>query len=153
VHTVCSDVGVFVAKANSLSSQLSSEVTGDSSNMDAVKSNLIAFLSDLAGATKTFMTEMSGAGTPKVSGGAQVRTTLLNAINQLNSDISSAKAKAQGFSTSNSAAFESQVQALANQLSTQTNGLDTTLKGANGMGNSALISAAESDSACSSLGS
>jgi hypothetical protein len=103
--TVCSALKTYVNDLQGFSTSVSTAVGANSSPENA-KAQLQKFVGDLLTSTDTLISQIKGAGTPDVTNGAQVTTTLVSAFEQtktgiesLRSEIDNLPTDLQGFTT------------------------------------------------------
>src|SRR5207248_4892850 len=92
--------------------------------------------------------KLKSAGTPDVSEGKQISSSLVNAFNQLGSSLKQAGASASSLSTSSAAAFKSGFLTIQNNIRSS---LTSLLSGLGSLHSSQLSQAAKKEPACTSL--
>jgi hypothetical protein len=145
VRAVCSAVGPFeqkvAARSDALNPQsIKSPLQG--------KSALQGFLGAIAGDTGTALSKLRAAGTPNVSHGAKIASTIVAAFVQLNTAMTAAAKKADALPTDSPAAFQAGANTLGTTVRNSMNGIGASLSE---LRSPALQQAAVKETACSRL--
>jgi hypothetical protein len=145
VKSICTAVGTFrtnvQAKVTSLSGQnLSTPAQG--------KKALEDFLSSVASEADATASKVEGAGTPNVTNGKQIATTLQHAFSGYSTSLKQAESQVSSLNTTSAAAFRAGSQTVTANIRSSLTGLLTSLSA---LHSTALTSAAKSEPACTSL--
>jgi hypothetical protein len=147
VKSVCTAVGTFKKDIQDKTASLSSaSVTNPAQGKKALQ----GFLSAAASGAETAASELKSAGTPDVSNGKQISTSLVNAFNQLSSSFKQAESSANSLPTSSAAAFKAGAVSIQSNIRNSLTGL---LSGLSGLQSSDLAKAAKAEPSCTSLSS
>lgn len=145
VKSICSAVGPFEkdvgARANALNS---AKLTSPQQGKKAVQ----GFLNSVSTDTDKALSKLQSAGTPNVSNGQQISTTIVAAFKDLRAAIGSASDQAKSLSTSSPKSFKQGATRLGDTVRSSLNGIS------NGLGklqSADLAKAAQKEPACNSL--
>jgi hypothetical protein len=151
VGMVCTAATDYAHQIKTLTSSVQSKAAANGSNPVAAKSDFVSFVEQFFSYSKQLTSRINAAGTPAVTGGAQIRTASLNALNQLDGEISDAREKAQALSTADPSQMREQAQEIGSQLSADTVAAKAQLTGHQALGVSQLDAAAHNNPSCLSL--
>jgi hypothetical protein len=145
VKAICTAVGPFekdvAARSNALNSaKLTSAAQGKKAVQD--------FLSAVSADTDTALTKLKAAGTPNVTNGKAISTTIVAAFKQLQTAIGTALTQAKNLSTSSPQAFQKGATALGGTVQSSLSGISTSL---GKLKSADLEKAAAKEPACTSL--
>ena len=118
-------------------------------SLPQTKSDYVAFVGTVAIATGHAAHQLSSAGTPSVSGGKSVASTLVGTFTGAENSLSRAQSDARAIPTTSKSAFN----AAANKVQTDVRNSLTHMSSVTPANNSQLRSAAANDSTCKSLAS
>lgn len=145
VKGICTAVGPFerdvAARSNALNS---AKLTSAAQGKKAVQDFLTAVSSD----TDRALTKLQAAGTPNVSNGKTISTTIVGAFKQLKTAISTALDQAKNLSTSSPQAFQKGATALGGTVQSSLGGISTSL---GKLKSAELEKAAAKEPACTAL--
>ena len=108
------------------------------------------FLSSVASEADTTASKVQSAGTPSVTNGKQIATTLQHAFSGYSTSLKQAETQVSALNTSSAAAFRTGSQAVTANIRTSLTGLLTSLSA---LHSTALTTAAKNEPACTSLSS
>ena len=124
VKAICTAVGPFekdvAARSNALNS---AKLTSAAQGKQAVQQFLTAVSDD----TDQALTKLRAAGTPDVSNGKTISTTIVSAFQQLHTAIGTALTQAKNLSTSSPQAFQKGATALGGTVQQSLGGISTSL--------------------------
>jgi hypothetical protein len=145
VKSVCGAVGTFKKDIQAKTASLSStSVTNPAEGKKALQD----FLSAAATGAEDTATKLKSAGTPDVSNGSKISSSLVNAFNQLASSFKQAESSANSLPTSSAAAFRTGAVAIQSSIRNSLTGL---LSGLSGLQSPDLAKAAKSEPSCTTL--
>jgi len=124
VKAICTAVGPFEKDVAARSNQLNSaKLTSAKEGKKAVQDFLGAVSTD----TDQALAKLKAAGTPNVSNGKTISTTIVSAFKQLKSAISTALTQANNLSTSSPQAFQKGATALGTTVQSSLGGISSSL--------------------------
>lgn len=145
VSAVCSAISPLEKDVVTRSSALNNT---NSTNAAQAKKTLQDFLTAVAHDSDQALTKIKSAGTPDISNGKAVASTIVGAFTELRDAMRSAETKSNSLPTDSPSSFKSAAQALGNTVKGSLNGIDSS-----GLTNSDLEKAAAKAPACKSLSS
>ncbi len=146
VKAICSSVGPFEKDVQTRSKSLNLA----SANAAQGKKALQGFLAGIAADTDKTVTQLKAAGTPSVTNGKQIATTLVGAFSALKGTLVRAEGKAGSLPTGSPQAFQAAAQSLGTSVESSMSSIGSSL---NGLKSSDLEKAAANDPTCKSLAS
>ena len=147
VKAICATIGPFEKDVQARSSSLNlSSLT----NAAQGKKALQTFMAGIVADTDKAVTQLKAAGTPDVSNGKQIATTLVGAFTALKVALAQAATKAGSLPTSSPQAFQTAAQALGTSVQSSMSSIGSSL---NGLKSADLEKAAANDPTCKSLSS
>jgi hypothetical protein len=145
VKAICTAVGPFEKDVAARSNELNSaKLTSAAQGKKAVQGFLTAVSTD----TNQALTKLQAAGTPNVSNGKEISTTIVAAFKQLKTAIGTALTQAKNLSTSSPQAFQKGATALGGTVQSSLSGISTSL---GKLKSADLEKAASKEPACTSL--
>jgi hypothetical protein len=145
VATVCSAISPLERDVVTRSSALNNSTA---TNAVQAKKTLQGFLTAVEQDSDHALTRIKSAGTPDISNGKPVATTIIKAFTQLRNAMKIASGKATSLPTDSAASFKTAAQALGASVRGSLNNIDSS-----GLSNPELVKAAAKVSACKSLNS
>ena len=145
VASVCSAISPLERDVVTRSSALNNTTAADAKQ---AKKTLQGFLNAVEQDSEHALSEIRSAGTPDISNGGTVATTIVKAFTQLRDAMRIAAAKANSLPTDSATSFKTAAQALGASVKGSLNNID-----ASGLSNSELEKAAANEPACKSLNS
>jgi hypothetical protein len=152
VHQVCAAAANYENQLKAVAGNFEKSAQSNATNLPALKQQFVALLTTAQNDTNNLKAKVSAAGTPAVSNGGQVRSSLLSTFSALATDFANAKTQASGLDASNAASFGSALQNLGTKIQTEASGLGSHLSSKEGLGGSQLNAAAQKDPACRAVG-
>ncbi len=147
VKSVCTTAATWRSSIVSAGAKLQSAST--STSLPETKSDLVAFVGTIETATGHAADRLASAGTPSVSGGKSVASTLVSTFTRAKSNLSRAESEARAIPTTDKTAFD----AAANKVQTDVRNALAQMSSITPANNPQLRSAAANDSTCKSLAS
>ncbi len=145
VKAICSSIGPFEKDVQTRSSSLNlSSLSSAAQGKTALQGFLAAIVAD----TDKTVTQLKAAGTPNVTNGKQIATTLVGAFSALKGTLAQAEAKAGSLPTGSPQAFQAAAQSLGTTVQSSMSSIGSSL---NGLKSSDLEKAAANDPTCKSL--
>lgn len=120
-------------------------------NLKQVRDQLATFLGDFAVASHHARAQMAAVGAPSVPHGAQIQSTVVNALGTAASFLDRAKASVKKFPTNNAAAFIRKTQALSKSITTTFDRVGSSLSALTKYKATQLEAAAKADASCRKL--
>jgi hypothetical protein len=145
VKSVCGAVGTFRTDIQAKSTALSATKL---TNPDQGKKAIQGFLSVAATGADDAVTKLNAAGSPSVTNGKSISSSIIGAFNQLSAAFKQAESSANALPTSNAAAFKTGALAVYGNIRTS---LTSLLKGLGGLSSPALQQAAKKEPNCQTL--
>jgi hypothetical protein len=145
VKSVCSVATSWRNAIETAGNQL--ETQASSKSLPKTKSAYVSFVSALESATASAQSQLNSAGTPSVSGGKKVASTLVSIFTNARSTLQQALSDAKSIPTGNAKEFETQ----AAKVQTDVRGALAGMSSVAPEKNPALHAAAAKDPTCKSL--
>ena len=145
VRSVCSAISPLEHDVVTRSSALNNTTATDATH---AKKTLQGFLNAVEQDSEHALARIRSAGTPDISGGTTVATTIVRAFTELRDAMRVAATKSNSLPTSSAASFKTAAQALGTSVKGSLNHID-----ASGLSNPELEKAAAGEPACKSLNS
>ena len=145
VKSICAAVGPFEKDVQARSSALN---LSSLSNASQGKTALQGFLTAVVADTDKAISQLKAAGTPDVTNGSKIASTLVQAFSALKGALAQAASRAQSLPTTSPAAFKTAAQALGTAVQTSMSSIGSSL---NGLKSADLEKAAAHDPTCKSL--
>jgi len=145
VKSICTAVGGF---RTDVQQKISSLGAANVSTPDQGKKALQDFLSSASSSADSAVTKLKDAGTPNVSNGKQISTSLVNAFNTLSSALKQAESSTNSLPTSSKAAFAAGAKSIQTNIQGSIQGMLSSLSA---LKSADLANAAKSEPACTSL--
>src|SRR2546421_11971447 len=111
--SVCTAAGAWVKNIQSESQQMASAITGSPANG---KQEISKFLNQVIGQTDALISKLKDAGTPDVSNGDHIATTLLNAFEQAKTGLEGLRGDVSNLPTTDPAAFATAAKTLSDKI-------------------------------------
>jgi hypothetical protein len=147
VKSICSAVGTFERDVATRSSNLNlSSLSDASKGKQALQGFLAAIVEDADKASS----KLRAAGTPKVSNGSKIASTLVKAFDQLKNALQNAKSQAGNLPTSSPTAFKNAAESLGKQVQSSLTAIGSSLSG---LKSPELEKAAQKEPTCKSISS
>jgi hypothetical protein len=143
VKSVCSAISPLERDVVTRSSALNNTTATDAAQ---AKKTLQGFLAAIEADSQHALSQIRLAGTPDISGGKTVATTIVKAFTELRDAMRVAITKSNSLPTNSAGAFKTAAQALGNSVKGSLNNID-----ASGLSNRELEKAAANEPACKSL--
>lgn len=151
VHDICSAIASGGKQIMAQEKKFETTVRADEQKgLATVKQDTISYFDAVTAKVEAMKNGVVQAGTPDVSGGAGIRTRLVNGMTQLVDTMHKVQSEVRSISSSNPQQFASQIQSDASKVQTVFSQVGHTF---DALSNKQLNSAANSDSACKSLSS
>lgn len=147
VQSVCATFAGWKNAIVAAGGKLQSSST--STSLPQTKSDYVAFVGALVTATGHAADQLSSAGTPTVSGGKSIASTLVSTFTRAKRSLARAESEAAAIPTTSKSAFD----ASANKVQTDIRNALTQMSSVTPANNPRLRSAAADDSSCKSLAS
>jgi hypothetical protein len=143
VKSVCSAISPLERDVVTRSSALNNTTATDATQ---AKKTLQGFLQAVEADSQHALSRIRSAGTPDISGGNAVATTIVKAFTELRDAMRIAITKSNSLPTDSAASFKTAAQALGSSVKGSLNNID-----ASGLSNHELEKAAANEPACKSL--
>lgn len=145
VKSVCSAISPLERDVVTRSSALNNTAAADATH---AKKTLQSFLGAVEQDSENALSRIRSAGTPDISNGEAVATTIVKAFTELRDAMRVAATKSNSLPTNSAAAFKTAAQSLGASVKGSLNNID-----ASGLSNPDLEKAAAGEPACKSLNS
>jgi hypothetical protein len=147
VHQICTSISTFEKSVTAGEAGLNAASSGSNPNLVQLKDKVTQFFTSAASASGTARGQIDKAGTPAVSDGPKIRTSLLAAFQTFSTSFSQAAKQSKGLDAKSRKQFQADAVKLQTQLQQTSQGVSTAL---NGLGTS-LDAAAKEDAACGAI--
>jgi hypothetical protein len=148
VHQICTSIGSFEKSVTTGEAGVNAAAAGSNPNLVQLKNTVTQFFTSAASASSAARGQIDKAGTPAVSDGPKIRTSLLAAFQSFSTSFGQAATQSKGLNANSKKQFEADAVKLQTQLQQTSQGVSTAL---NGLGTS-LSAAAKEDPACGAIG-
>jgi hypothetical protein len=115
VNGMCTTLSSWRDDVSQEAKDFKSSVSSNAS-VSEVKDQFVQFLDDVVASTKSMLSDLRALGTPDVSQGSGIATTMRNGLTKVQQGLEDARSRAEALPTANKAKFLSEVNSIGKSL-------------------------------------